>query len=49
MAGTEGAHSGSHDLLRQATQAVMSRYVQGYALLLQPESIYVFHASMLFL
>jgi serine/threonine protein kinase SCH9 len=31
MAGTEGTHGGSHDLLRQATQAMMSRYVQGYA------------------
>jgi hypothetical protein len=30
MAGTEGLHGGSHDLLKQATQAMMSRYAVRY-------------------
>jgi hypothetical protein len=30
MAGTEGGHGGGYDLLKQATQAMMSRYAGLY-------------------
>ncbi len=30
MAGMEGGHGGGHDLLKQATQAMMSRYAGQY-------------------
>ncbi len=46
MAGTEGGHNGGHDLLRQATQAMMSRYAQGYTC--EPESSQGFLMLLLF-
>lgn len=44
MASTEGGHGSGHDLLKQATQAMMSRYAGLYstAILLQPELFPVF-------
>jgi hypothetical protein len=43
MAGTEGLHGGSHDLLKQATQAMISRYAvrNGYTF----SSLSHFHPS----